>query len=97
MKRQIRQKEAEFMKETAVLVQEVDLLKMQLVEGAEREKSLKKMNESVMNAFQRSRDSPEKERLIIDIDQDHPFVIDSVNKVKTDCALQIEKEKERHR
>jgi hypothetical protein len=85
------------MKEKAVLLQEVDLLKMQLADGAEREYSLKKMNESVMNAFQRSRDSPEKERMIFEVDQDHPFVIESVNKAKTDCALLIEKEKERHR
>lgn len=39
------------MKERALLVQQVELLKMQLAESGEREYNLKKMNEQIMNAL----------------------------------------------
>lgn len=39
------------MKEKAILVQQVELLKMQLSESGEREANLKKINENIMIAF----------------------------------------------
>lgn len=70
---------------------------MQLCESAEREKNLNKMNDSVMNAFKLSRDSPLKEKFVLEVDADHPSVIEAANKVKEQCAQIMEKEKERHR
>lgn len=56
-KKVLRQKEADFMKEKAILVQQVELLKMQLGESQERESNLKKMNENIMSALQNSSDN----------------------------------------
>ncbi len=45
MQKQMRQKEAEFAKEKALLCQQVELLQLQVQEGNEREANQKRMNQ----------------------------------------------------
>lgn len=52
----MRQKDADFKKENALLLQQVELVRIQLQESQERELNFKKMNESVMNALKRDFD-----------------------------------------
>jgi hypothetical protein len=63
LKKQLREEKARFIKQKAVLEQEVELLTIQLHEASEREKLLKKNYESMIKALHDKRNSIiEKER-----------------------------------
>ena len=51
MKKDIRQKEAQFVKEKAILEQKVELLEIQLKDVHEREENFRKMHETMISVF----------------------------------------------
>lgn len=69
---------------------------MQLQESAERETNLKKMNENIMNAIRRE-ETPNKNKLQIEIDEHHPQVQEILINVKQEYQQRLMLEKENHR
>ena len=51
MKKEIRQKEAQFVKEKAILEQKVELLEIQLKDVHDREENFRKMHETMISVF----------------------------------------------
>ena len=64
--REKRQIEAEYRKETAVLKQKVELMKLELKEAAEREEDFRRMHETMMGAL--NSETPEKDQFKKELD-----------------------------
>eukprot|EP00347_Sterkiella_histriomuscorum_P006635 403352018 len=96
MRKEFRAKTAEFNKDKALLVQQLELLQMHLQESKEKEVNLKKVNENIMHALQNQENQREKS-FEIDINEDHPKVASIIREIKQDHQIYMQKIRDQNR